>query len=48
MSWKDIVKEDIKKMADITWELDGRMLSVFLENPPDDKKAHTLKMQLDM
>lgn len=37
MSWKDIVKEDIKKMADITWELDGRMLSVFLENPPDEK-----------
>jgi hypothetical protein len=39
MSWKDIVKEDIKKMADITWELDGGMLSVFLENPPDDKKS---------
>ena len=29
MSWKHIIKEDIKKMADITWELDGRMLSVF-------------------
>tara|TARA_R100001129_G_scaffold5301_1_gene4504 strand:+ start:4143 stop:4583 length:441 start_codon:yes stop_codon:yes gene_type:complete len=38
MSWKHIIKEDIKKMADITWELDGGMLSVFLENPPDDKK----------